>query len=194
MRQLMKSKVLDCNALIQVNKGGWAQVYCPAMMHQKSEQALHVERLSRSAMLTVYPVMREAVPSLSLADWLRYARKVTAGRADAPEGVLIATRRGTRYPSGAVCYRRDHSMTLGTILTAEHFIALDLLYPQVVLRSLLVELDNVALRLNCTAIRSIVHGARADLLADLEGAGHQSEGVTLTKSIAAPVDLISSLF
>ena len=164
------------------------------MMQQDLGPALHVERLCRSALLTVYPVMREAVPPLSLAHWLRYARKVTAGRDDAPEGVLIVTRRGTPHPSGAVCYRRDHSMTLGAVLTAEHFIALDLLYPQVVLKSLLLELDNVALRLNCTAIRSIVHGARPDLLADLEGAGHQSEGFTLTKTIVVPDQPVSALF
>jgi hypothetical protein len=129
--------------------------------------------------------MREAAPALSLPSWLHFARPVATAARPGRAGILVAHRRGATHPVGAVCYRRDRDMRSGTMLTAEHFIAVDLLYPEAVIHALLSELDCVASKLRCTAIRSIVHGARAGLIDDLRLSGHVAEGVTFTKKVAA---------
>ncbi len=143
-----------------------------------------VAPLSGADVRVVYPLMREAEPTLSLAAWLSYAQRVAALRQSRREGILVACRAGRTLPCGAVCYRRDHDLRYGWCLTAEHFIAVDLLDPRVVLMALLAELEVVAVKLGCTAIRSILHGGRDDLTEDLLLAGHVSDGVTLRKTIS----------
>jgi hypothetical protein len=142
-----------------------------------------VERLARPQFRTVYPLMREAAPALSLPRWLQYAGSLSRGTAMARKGVLVARRRAALHPCGAVCYRSERHMTSGSMLTAEHFIAVDLLYPEAIIAALLTELDGVAASLGCTSIRSIMHGGRAGLLEDLQAAGHSSDGITLLKPV-----------
>jgi len=142
-----------------------------------------IERLRPEEIRTVYPLMREAAPSLSMPNWLNYARRLSRETASPKRGILLARRRHLPHPSGAVCYRQERHIAYGNMLTAEHFIALDLLYPEDVLAALLAELDKIALLLGCSTIRSIVHGRRPDTIDDLESAGHRIEGVTLTKHV-----------
>jgi hypothetical protein len=142
-----------------------------------------VERLRPEDIRTVYPLMREAAPSLSMPNWLNYARRLLRDAASPKKGILVARRRNLQHPSGAVCYRQERHIAYGDMLTAEHFIALDLLYPEDVLAALLAELDKIALLLGCSAIRSIVHGRRPETIDDLKSAGHHIDGVTLTKHV-----------
>lgn len=145
--------------------------------------ALTVERLAASQIRIVYPLMRQANPTVTLPQWLQYARSFAAVTRPDRAGILIARPAGQQHPSGAVCYRRHRDMRQGSILIAEHFITLDLLYPDGVLRALLSELDNIAHDSGCSAIRTIVGGGRMDLAGQLQEAGHAPEGVTLTKPL-----------
>jgi hypothetical protein len=69
------------------------------------------------------------------------------------------------------------------MLTAEHFIAIDLLYPHAVLAALFAALDAFAAASGCNAMRAILQDSRADLLDKLGVAGHRRDGMTLTKSL-----------
>jgi hypothetical protein len=169
--------------LIQIKDTATRAHYVRRMNATETLPRLIVERLSRKDGRTVYPLMREVVPSLSMLRWLTYARRLPRGPGPGRTGILIARRLGYPHPSGAVCYRRDRDITHGSVLTAEHFIALDLLYPEAILSALLSELDSIAVSLGCAAIRSIVHGGRPGLVAELCLAGHKAEGVTLTKYV-----------
>ena len=171
-----------CNGLIGVKESFGTFPY-GRQMTSPALPAVVVERLSQAQIHSVYPLMREVAPALSLARWLKYARPVATSQAQRRSGVLVAHRCGVAPPVGAVCYRRDRDMLFGSTLTAEHFIAVELLSPEPVLRALLTELDHVAAELHCAAIRSIVHGARPGLLDDLRLSGHVAEGVTLTKKL-----------
>ena len=153
------------------------------MTDPAAQTDLLVEHLSPAQVATVFPLMRSAQPGLSLADWKRFAKRVSRPGAPPAEGVLVARRTCAIHPSGAVCYRRSMELQHGALLTAEHFIALDLLYPDVILRALIAGLEPVAQRLGCSAIRSIVHGAAAPLIETLQLHGHRSEAVTLTKLV-----------
>jgi hypothetical protein len=102
----------------------------------------------------------------------------------------VARRRGHTLPCGAVHYRLDRNLRYGQLLTAEHFIAIDLLYPHAVLTALFEALDGVATACGCSAMRSILHenghdrghDSGADLLDRLSVAGHRRDGMTLTKT------------
>jgi hypothetical protein len=153
------------------------------MAYHAALAAVIVERLSRDRLPAAYPLMRQVAPALSLQRWMQYARKLAGGREPPRKGILVARRRGATYPSGAVCYHLERGMTHESILVAEHFIALDLLHPEVIHAALVAELESIAKMLGCTAVRSIVHGGGPALLDELRVAGHETEGVTLTKTI-----------
>src|ERR1022692_1960393 len=150
-----------------------------------------VEPLSRDQIRAVYPLIREAIPGLSLTAWLRFAHSATSGAATSgaatsgrrggQSGVIVARRDSHDFPSGLFCYRVDPDPALGKILVAEHFVAVDLLHPDDVLAALVAELDALGERLGCKAVRSIVHGE--DIEGGLAQAGHATVGSILGKSL-----------
>jgi hypothetical protein len=65
------------------------------------------------------------------------------------------------------------------VLIADHFVAVDLLDPAAVLAAVVEELDSLARRLGCQAVRSLVHGGVPNVEGGLFAAGHRPEGVSL---------------
>jgi hypothetical protein len=137
--------------------------------------AFSIGVLSRDELRAVYPLVREAVPDLELSDWLRFASQLTGSRRGEHCGIVAASREGRTFPSGLFCYRVDVDLTLGKVLVADHFVAVDLLDPGAVLAALVDELDELAKRLGCTAVRSLVHGGTPDPAERLDAAGHRRE-------------------
>jgi hypothetical protein len=142
-----------------------------------------VEPITLRDIRPLFPLMQAVEPGLQLSAWLAYAKRLTKPKAGLKSGIAVARRRGQTMPCGAVCYRLDRDLRFGSLLTAEHFIALDLLYPQAVLTALFDALDGLAAELRCSAIRSIVHDSRSDVVENLRDAGHRRDGMTLTKSV-----------
>ena len=141
-----------------------------------------VEPLARDQVRAVYPLIREAIPGLSLAAWLRFAQNAMSARRAAQAGIIVARRENHDFPNGLFCYRVDPDLALDKILVAEHFVAVDLLHPDEVLAALVAELDALGERLGCKAVRSIVRGA--DVEGGLAQAGHASVGSILGKVLA----------
>ena len=150
-----------------------------------------VEPLPRAQIRAVYPLIREAIPGLSLAAWLRFAQSatggasgascVTEGRRNSQSGIIVARREGHGFPSGLFCYRVDRDPALGKVLVAEHFVAVDLLHPADILAALVDELDALGKRLGCKAVRGIVH--QPDIEGGLALAGHEMVGSILGKNL-----------
>src|SRR6516165_9315194 len=147
-----------------------------------------IEVLSRDQIRSVYPLVREAFPTLDLAAWLRFARQLTGPRRGGQCGIIAARREGRAFPSGLFCYRVEDDLKLGKVLIADHFVAVDLLEPGAVLTALVEELDGLAKRLGCQAVRSLVHGGAPDVADDLYAAGHRPDGAALLlkKLLASP--------
>jgi len=141
--------------------------------------------LSPDQIHTVYPLIREAVPSLDLAGWVRFARQLIRPRRDAHGGILTIRRDGRDFPCGLFCYRVEEDLKLGRVLTADHFVAVDLLDPAAVLAALVAELDALAQRLGCRAVRGVVHVGSSDLAGGLAAAGHRPEASLLLKRVLA---------
>lgn len=138
-----------------------------------------IEALSREQVAAVYPLIREAVPTLGLTEWLRFARPLTGARRSGQSGIVAARREGRAFPCGLFCYRVDVDLTLGKVLEADHFVAVDLLDPGAVLAALVDELDVLAHRLGCKAVRSLVHGGAPEVADSLDAAGHRPEEASL---------------
>src|SRR5579872_2779373 len=134
-----------------------------------------IETLGREQLAAVYPLVREAVPSLSLTSWLRFARPLTGSRRGTPCGIVTARREGRSFPCGLFCFRVDDDLSLGRVLVADHFVAVDLLDPGAVLTALVEQLDILAKQLACAAVRSLVHGGARELTGSLDAAGHRPE-------------------
>ena len=138
-----------------------------------------IEVLSRDQIRSVYPLVREAVPTLDLSSWLRFARQLTGPRRIGQCGIIVARREGRLFPCGLFCYRVEDDLKLGKVLVADHFVAIDLLEPAAVFAALVEELDSLGKRLGCRAVRSLVHGGARELEGGLYAAGHRPDGASL---------------
>lgn len=148
-------------------------------------QPFTVHSLPPDQLLAVYPLVREAVPSLDATAWMRFARQLTQAKRTGQAGIVAAWRQGRSFPCGLFCYRVDHDLVRGKVLVAEHFVAVDLLDPQAVLAALVDGLDALAVRLECKAVRSVVHGGNAVVHSGLSAAGHEPDGSLMLKPVRA---------
>lgn len=144
---------------------------------------LTIELLGPDQFRSAYPLIREALPGLDLSGWLRFGRQTAAARRAGRAGIVAARRASRPYPCGLFCYRVDQDLAQGRVLIAEHFVAIDLLEPAVVLAALVAELDRLGPSLGCNAVRSFVHGSAADVAGGLVKAGHVESGTVLFKPL-----------
>jgi hypothetical protein len=142
-----------------------------------------VELLRSDQARSVFPLIREAAPNLTLSEWLRFARQLTSGRRANLAGIMAARRSGRDYPCGLFCYRVHQDLERGKVLEAEHFVAVDLLDPAAVLTALVSELEGLGRRLGCSAVRSIVHGQKSEVSDGLAAAGHAPNAHLLLKPL-----------
>lgn len=133
---------------------------------------------------TVFPLVREALPGLDLKTWLRFARRLLSQQRNGQGGIIVAHRRPRQHPCGVFTWRREHDLIHGDILVAEHLVAVDVLDPTPVMAVLVAELDLLANRLGCAAIRTVVPGEGALAGTRLRAAGHRAQGETLWKTVS----------
>jgi hypothetical protein len=152
------------------------------MMSRWPPRALITETLPARQLRLAYPLMREALPGLTLKVWMAYARRLPSqGRRG--RGILVARREGLPQLLGAVHYERGRDLQLGVVLRSEHFVALDLLHPQDIVVALIAGLESVAKDLQCDAIRLVVQ-QRFAAMAQGFGGGQQADGLVLTRLVA----------
>jgi hypothetical protein len=183
IRSALTKLSFDSGALICVNASARSLRAACVEQRRTVMSTFTVELLQSDQLRSVFPLIREAVPNLTLSEWLRFARQLTAPRRINQSGIMAARRVGRDYPCGLFCYRVYQDLERGKVLGAEHFVAVDLLDPAAVLTALVAELEGLGQRLGCNAVRSIVHGAQSDVSDGLEAAGHAPEAHLLLKSL-----------
>ncbi len=144
-----------------------------------------VEPLASAQLAMVYPLVREVVHGLDLPHWLRLARRIAAPGRPERSGIMVARRAGQPFPCGLFCYREEWDLNYGTVLIADHIVALDILDPKPILTALVAELDALATRLGCAAVQSVVRDGSHDFATGLLAAGHRLESETLARPPAA---------
>jgi len=132
---------------------------------------------------TVFPLLREAIPALTLPAWLRFARRITAPRQAGQSGIKVARRLPRPMPCGLFIWRRNEDLEHGSVLVAEHLVAIDLLDPEPVMACLVRELEALAQRLGCGGIRTMVIRPDAPIATRLLAAGHAKDGAAMWKPL-----------
>jgi hypothetical protein len=133
-----------------------------------------------------YPLVRAVAPQVSLEEWLRFARHATGRARTGREGVTTVRHAGRAFPSGLCCWRRDLDLAEGLVLTAEHIIAVDILDAAPMFDALAAELERIAARLGCRAVRSVLHPDATALAQRLRQGGHQPAATMLSKPLRPP--------
>jgi len=139
--------------------------------------------LSPDQVHTVYPLVREVIPTLDLKTWTRAAKRIANPKRMEQAGIRVVLRSPRQLPCGLFLYRRENDLVHGQILIAEHMVAIDVLDPQSVMSALVSELEILAERLGCSAVRTMVLGRTSLAASGLYAAGHRAEGATLWKPI-----------
>ena len=129
----------------------------------------------------LFPLIQARDPGLVWSRWQAYAKRIVRSKPGAREGILVARRGSRALPCGAACYRLDHDLRFGRILTVEHLVALDLFHPQAVRAALAAALEGVAMDLGCDVIRAILPEDDSDAVDELRRKGHHLDGRTLMK-------------
>lgn len=114
---------------------------------------LIAERLRTDQLRIVYPLIRQARPEVDLQRWIRFARRLARPGNASRSGIVAVRYAGQRFPCGLFCYRREHDLRHGLVLTAEHLVALGVLDPAPVLAALVRELEAIGAQLGCSAVR-----------------------------------------
>ncbi len=135
-----------------------------------------VSPLTAAEIDLVYPLVQSLHPAPSRIAWRRHARRCLAAAAHGRGGIMVARRAGREHPSGLCCYRKEEDFQRGPVLTASHFVALDILDPAPVLAALADGLAALAARLGCVEARALVAGEAAGALA---GSGLRHAGEVL---------------
>jgi len=142
-----------------------------------------VHPLRLSELGTVYPLIRQAAPMVDLKAWARFARHAADPRSRHLRGVIIAQHACLTHPSGLFCYTRELDLTYGAVLSASHFIVLDMFKPEAVMTALVEALEELSRKLGCTVIRTTSFGGVGDAAASLLAAGHHVEGTSFVKPV-----------
>jgi len=132
--------------------------------------------------------MREAIPGLNLRAWLRFARRAADPKRASREGIIVVVRAPRTMPCGLFVYRKEAELGHGSVLVAEHFVAVDLLDSEPVMQALIAELDLLAKRRGCGASRTMVLNPPSSTAAQLANAGHRPAGSSLWKDILPSQD------
>ena len=151
--------------------------------------AIVVEPLSPGQVRPAWPLVRAGNPSLTLDQWLRFGRRNARPEPGAklrPSGVMVARREPQKHLCGLVCYQKDWDMNAGPVLTAGHFVALDIIDPAPVLDALIGAMEQRAVALGCKAVRSMVYDGQSELSASLITGGHAPEAAMMLKQVTIP--------
>ncbi len=141
------------------------------------------ENLNLNQADAAFPLVREAVPGLTLKAWRAFARHQASPRRAANAGIMVIRRRARPHPCGLFVYRREQDLSHGPILVAEHVVAVDVLDARPAMQALLHEMEDLARRLGCTAIRTVLLGSEVLAADRMAEAGHAPEGETLWKQL-----------
>ncbi|HTZ71430.1 MAG TPA: hypothetical protein VMB71_12320 [Acetobacteraceae bacterium] len=148
-------------------------------------QEFQVAPLRPAEARLVYPLVQASEPAVTLESWLAFVRRITHRRADRV-GIMAATRAGQRFPCGIFCYRCHEDLALGPVVTADYFVAVDILDPKPVVRAMVRELESLGERLQCQAVRSVIHANEDEVATCLRRSAHQVATTNFVKLLGHP--------
>lgn len=149
-------------------------------------ESLDVRPLRLSDIRTAYPLIRQAAPTLAFKEWRQFAKRAADPRYSHKHGIIVVQRYQRPHPSGLFCYAKEFDLDQGQILSARHFVVLDLFCAEALMAALIVGLEALGSQLHCAVVRTHPLGGADDVVAGLLAAGHHLEGSSFTKSLVQP--------
>ncbi len=153
---------------------------------------LQVKQLTADRLQQAFPLLQSLDPGLSLDRWLAYARSLVGAPccSEGPqESGVMSIENEQGYITALFTYRCFEDLRHGRLLTAENFVALDLLDPETCAHALSEALEHLAAHLSCDAVHSLIseseaRGAGAGVMASvLKARGHLDRGRLLCKEV-----------
>jgi len=146
--------------------------------------------LSLDRVFLAYPLIRNALPKASLADWRNFAGSRLAAERDDKDSGVLAVENESGVIIGLVAYQVRTDIEHGRTLSACNLVAFELLDRHRVAELLVEGLEAEAARLNCRAIHidlPAVEGQQRPpwLVALLEARGHHVESISLCKRMVS---------
>jgi hypothetical protein len=154
-------------------------------VRQLRTRPLTAERIAQA-----FPLVQTSLPQVTLDAWCEFAEALVLRRNGAGAGIIVVL--GERdYIAGLCSYRVDHDLIHGRLLSAEHFLAFDLLDPRAVAHALAEGLEALARAHQCTAIHTQLPrmgdadpDRRGGLMHVLSTRGHRVESIGMCKLLA----------
>lgn len=145
-------------------------------------RSLRVEPLSRERIDQAYPLVQMVRPRLSLAGWRAHARALLAR----PEAGIAVLQDDGGLILGLFAWEVAPDPDHGPTLSAQDFVALDIVEQHRVADALADALDATARAHGCSAVHTNVAwtGGPRGLVERLRGLGHRTESLRLCKTLS----------
>jgi hypothetical protein len=161
-------------------------------MNRDQDEHFIVAPLAPAAIPTAFPLVRLALPGTSMQAWRLFARNaIGSGKSGSgrTQGILTLRRPSRAHLCGLVWYGYTADLEAGRVLEARHLIAVDIVDPTPLIRSLTGALQKIAEREQCTRVRILLPD-QADLAASITRGGFATDGRVLSCGVPSP-DLTS---
>ena len=159
--------------------------------NQFMPRSYRIKALKRENAAMAYPLIRSAMPTITLEDWLAYTdwhAQPTELREPSTGIMTLENSRG--YIHGLFSFCTSYGLGAGPVLNVDHFIAIDTGDRAVAVTRLIDAMEDLAQHNGCTVIHThlpeswaVLTPGRKNLLAQLVNAGHGRDTVKLSKSL-----------
>lgn len=152
-------------------------------------RSFSIHRLAPDRIFLAYPLVRSALPEVSLEGWTAFAGHLVTDQEAESDGGILTVENESGVIIGLVSYQCREDLELGKVLVVDRLLAYELLDRRGVAELIVEALDAEADRLGCRAIQTclpVVDGEQrpAWLVALLQGQGHHVASVSLCKKVA----------
>ena len=134
--------------------------------------------LDQSEIRMAFPIISAVVPDMTLADWLRWARRAVTARSSGRNG-LIAVRAAAGHLVGLCIYRVLPGWSQQRSLVVDYLIALDIVDTVPVVDALLDGLERIAERSGCRTIQAALRQADGNGIERFRARGYGPEAMVL---------------
>lgn len=150
-----------------------------------------VKPLGEGQMLQAFPLVQNAVPHLTMDEWLDYARSMQdkSPAADSKTGVMSA-QNSDGYIYGIYCHEVRNDIQRGRILKISNLVAANLYDAAGIMDRMIDSMLSIAREQDCAAVQvdlpdAVSPGPRAvdGTVGMLKGAGYELEGVAMCRPL-----------
>ncbi len=153
-------------------------------------RSFHVHPLTPERVFLAYPLVRSALPAVTLEDWTAFAEDFLPGDRRPSSTGILTVENESGVIIGLVAYECRRDLEQGKVLIVDRLLAFELLDRRGVAELIVEAIEAEADRQGCRAIHTclpVVEGRQRPgwLVALLQARGHDVASMSLCKRVAA---------